>query len=268
MPAKFLTSRIIKFLMVMAVLLLLVFLVPQKIFNSARGIILEIAYPFQKTFYTLSGRVRETFEFLASISELKAENSGLIKENNQFLAQIAELENQKKENESLRRELELAPRKKFNLEASLVIGQDPSGPGSWIVIDKGRSSGIEVGLPVIVSQGILVGKISEVYPNSSKVAMLTDSASFVNVSDIDTGAKGIIKGEYGLGLVLNMVEQTALLNVGDSIVTSGLGGDLPDGLLIGQLQQIENTRDKLFQRAIVAPEIRYSDLDIVFVIKR
>lgn len=207
-------------------------------------------------------------EFLGSISYLRAENERLVKENSSLISEIADLRQEKKENENLREQLGLIPKKKYDLEAAYVIGQDPQKLGSWLIIDKGSSSGIEKGMPVIVSQGIIIGRISETYLSSSKIELLTNSSSSINASDLETSSRGIVKGEFGLGVILDMVAQTDVLNIGDEIVTSGLGSDVPKGLLIGKIQEIKTTQDKLFQQALIIPSVKYSSLDAVFIIKK
>lgn len=246
----------------------MVFLNPRGFFNPARVILAEAAYPFQKIFYLGSRTISDAFGILGSIGYLKNENERLLKENNLLAFRAAELESEKKENIMLRDQLDLAPRKKFDLIASFVIGQDPQRLGSWIMIDKGETSGIKPGMPVIAYEGIIVGKVEEAYRDSSKVSLLTDSESAVNAGDMETGARGILKGEYGLGIILDMVTQTEALNVGDTVMTSGLGGDLPKGLLIGKISEVKTTGDKLFQQAVVSPRIKYTDLESVFVIKQ
>lgn len=267
MPKKFLTSKLIKLILAIAICLALILINPKNFFNPVRGFFFAVAYPFQKTFYFSGQAVHNFSSTLFSIGDYKKENEKLIRENNELLAKLANLADQKKENDELRRQLELSPRDKYELESSLIIGQDQRGLGSWIMIDKGSSSGIVVGMPVIVYDGILVGKISEVYEKSSKVLLLSDSSSSVNVSDVETSAKGILTGEYGLGLMIGMVEQADIIKVGDDIITSGLGGLMPRGLLVGKIEQISNTSDKLFQQAVVRPKVKYSDLNVVFVIK-
>ena len=267
MPKFFLTSKIGKFVLTIAICLLSVFLAPDNFLSPVRGLFLKIAYPFEKTFYILGQKSHNFFEIISSISECKKENIELIRENNELLAQIDKLKDQKNENDELRKQLELSPRDEYNLESSLVIGQDPRRAGSWIIIDKGKNRGIEKGMPVIVYNGILIGKIDEVYNDSAKVVLLSDASSLVNVSDIETSARGILSGEYGLGLKLGMVEQTEILNSGDNVVTSGLGGLMPKGLLVGKIEQISNSPDKLFQEAVILPKVKYSNLNLVFVIK-
>ena len=265
---KFFTPRRTKLIAVVAVFSLLVFLNPKKIFNPVRGLGEIAAYPFEKIFYVVSEKTRDTFGFLASIGNLKEENARLLEENNSLLVQVASLKDQKSENSTFREQLQLAPRDKYDLAAAMVISQDPTGSGAWLMIDKGATSGFQVGMPVIVSDGILIGKIDEVYPTSAKIILVTDSSSSANVTDLKTGALGILRGAYGLGLVMDMVEQSDVLNVGDSVVTSGLGGLLPKGFLVGKIQQVGTTPDKLFQQAIIVPAVRYSQLEVVFVVKK
>lgn len=267
MSQKYLSSKLIKIILTAFFCLLLFFFCPKKIADPFRYFFVWTVYPFQKTFATLGDGTAQAFRFLNSISDLKKENEKLIKENYVLSGKMASLESQEKENENLRKELKLSPKNKFDLEGAFVIGQNPDNLGSWILIDKGSSDGIKKGMPAIVYEGILIGKVNEVFPNSSKINLLSDAGSLVNAFDLETEAKGIVKGEYGLGLFLDMVDQSEALNQGDTVAASGLGGNVPKGLLIGKIQEIKNSEDKLFQRALIIPEIKYSNLEMVFVIK-
>jgi len=173
MPKKYLTSNIIKFLAVAVISLGLIFLNPRGLLDPVRVLFLEIAYPFQKTFYLLSRTVAGTGEFLGSIGDLKKENENLLKENNDLSSEIAQLNDEKNENILLREQLSLAPKQKFNLEAAFVVGQDPQRLGSWVMIDKGSTDGIQTDMPAIVYEGILIGKVTEVTPHSAKITLLS-----------------------------------------------------------------------------------------------
>ncbi|MDO8529508.1 MAG: rod shape-determining protein MreC, partial [bacterium] len=72
---------------------------------------------------------------------------------------------------------------------------------------------------------------------------------------------------YGLGIILDMVLQSESLNKGDTIVTSKIGNDFPSGLLVGTVENISFSSDRLFQRAVVSPPVDFSHLQFVFVIK-
>jgi rod shape-determining protein MreC len=76
-----------------------------------------------------------------------------------------------------------------------------------------------------------------------------------------------VRGEYGLGIILDLVSQADVLNEGDDVITSGLGGNYPRGLLIGRIQEFGFTADKLFQQAVIMPKVKYSELQMVAVIK-
>lgn len=267
MPKKYFTSKITKLVLVVVVCAFLIFLNPRGFFEPIRGIFFSLTMPIQKMFYGVSQKVSETTSLLASISEIRTDNVQLSKENNFLAGEVARLKQVENENATLREQLELLPREKFSLIGGFVIGQDPQGSESWIIFDKGEKDGIVAGMGVIVANGILVGKVEEVYASSSKINLLASSNSAVNVTDVETGAKGIIRGEYGLGLVMDMVTQADLLNVGDTIITSGLGGNIPRGLLVGKVKEVKVSADRLFQRAVVVSRIKYSKLDTVFAIK-
>lgn len=260
-------KKILLAFMLLGFCLFLIFLNPRKIFNPLQGAFFKLSLPFQKTFYILSQKAGRALIFWSSLSEIRAENEKLIKENRDLLVAMANQKGLQEENEELRKQLGLIPSQRFDLEASFVIGQNPQKLGSWILIDKGEKAGIKAGMPVIVSQGILIGKVEEVYPHMAKAVLLTDSESMINVQDLETGARGVVAGKFGLGLVLGMVSQDDSLSAGDSIITSGLGGNLPKGLLVGKIQEPKASLDQIFQEAIVTAPLKYSNLDIVFVIK-
>jgi len=257
----------VKYFAVIVLLLAVIFISLRAGDNPVKGFFLGISSPFLKTFRIFSGGVSGFFDFAGSIGNLKTDNEKLIEENQSLLAQNNQLKDAEKENQELRRQLDLAPRKKFDLEASFVIGQDPQGLGSYFLIDKGENSGVKIGMPVVVSDGILIGRVAEVYGGTAKIALVTDPSSAVNAETEETGARGIVKGEYGLGLKMSMVSQTDVLNEGDSLITSGLGGEIPRGLTIGKIGQIGQSADKLFQEASVASAVDISGLRVIFVVK-
>ena len=86
------------------------------------------------------------------------------------------------------------------------------------------------------------------------------------MATVQTGAKGVIKGEYGLGLIFDMILQTDSIQSGDEIVTSGIGGQLPRGLLVGTVQNVHASDDHLFQQATVVSPLQISKLQFVFVV--
>jgi rod shape-determining protein MreC len=258
----------LKYFSIIIVLIILIFVSLRGTDNPIRNVVLSVSSPFLKTFRIFSGGVSGFFDFLGSIGDLKAENERLIEENQRLIAENNRIKDAEKENQSLRKELDLAPRRDFDLEASFIIAQDPQGLGSYFLIDKGESAGIKTGMAAIVSTGILIGRVAESHSNTAKITLVTDSSSAINAEAQSSGARGIVRGEYGLGLKMDMVSQAEILNEGETVITSGLGGNIPRGLTIGKISQIGQSPDKLFQEALIAPIANISKLKIVFIIKK
>ena len=263
----FISKKSGKFIGIIIILLLIILISSRGADNPVKGLILRVTSPFLKTFRLFSGGTEGLFHFLGSIGDLKKENEKLLQGNQEFTAKNAQLLDMENENKILREQLDLAPRKTYNLTASFVVAQDPQGLGNFLFIDKGANDGIKAGMPVIVSNGILVGKIAEVYPNSAKAILATDQDSAINAEIEDSGARGLVKGAYGLGLLMDMISQTEVVKEGDQVITSGLGGEMPRGLFIGKIKEAGQSPDKLFQQATIISPVDYSNLRVVFVVK-
>ncbi len=223
-------------------------------------------FPFERLFSYVAFESRETVRFLSSIGELKTRNEELLRENLDLRAEEALLKEVRHENETLRRDFDLDLRNQYQLVAAEVIGLSGLMQGQSLIINQGSGAYVETGMPVIVGKGILVGKITEVFVGSARVDLLSNPESMVAMTTPDGSAKGIVRGEHGLGLLFDMVPRTDVFKRGDTIVTSGLGGEFPRGLLVGTLQDPEYTPDKLFQRAPVIAPIKYTDIRFVSVI--
>jgi rod shape-determining protein MreC len=266
--SNFFSSRLSKMVIIVAVFGLLVFFNPRQIFDPVQKVLQIAVYPFQKFFYQISSATVSVKDFLGSIGNLKKENGNLFEQNQKLSAKNALLSSVSEENRNLREQLNLVPKEKFELEGAFVISRDPHGLGNWIEIDKGKSQGIASGMPVIVSDGILVGKVGEVSENTAQIILISNPQSLINAMDLQTGARGIVQGEYQLGSVLNMVLPGDALNHGDDVVSSGSGGSLPKGLLIGKVEKVSSSGDGLFQQAVISLPIKFSRLEVVFVVKK
>lgn len=264
---KFIQTKLFRATAIFVVLWIFVAYGPGWIVAPIRTSVMTVLFPLQKIFSVMAFELRDTFGFFASISDLKSENERLEKERLQFFVEHTQFVNVSKENEELRRQLGLLPRDQFSLKPAEVIGRDVSGLGNWISINQGSLDGIQKGMPVIVDAGVLVGKVAEVFPSNARVMLLSNPESLISGIALDTDAKGIVKGEYGLGLLYDMVLQEDSLKAGDTVVTSGLGGDMPQGLLIGTLQETRFSSDRLFQQASIITPVKFDHLRYVFVIE-
>lgn len=258
----------IKFLSITVVLIVVIFISLRGADNPVKGTILWAVNPFLKTFRIFSAGTAGFFDFLGSIGELKEENERLLTERQALLAENARFKDTERENEVLRKQMELSPKNEYELEACFITAQDPQGLGNYFIIDKGNNKEIRMGMPVIVSGGVLVGRVSEVYPTAAKVVLITDPGSAVNSQVQDSGARGIVRGEYGLGIRMEMISQTEEVKESDTVITSGLGGEIPRGLLVGRISQVSQSADGLFQQAALTPVVNFSDLRVIHVVKK
>lgn len=225
----------------------------------------SIIWPIQNFFSPVAFEIQDARAFFSSIGDYKRANEELEKEKMRLLSENALLKDIEKENENLRHEIGLLPRDKYELKAATVVGRDVSGLGNWLQINQGKNAGIETGMVVVVEAGVLVGRVEEVLPFSSRVKLLSNAESIINAVTLDTNAEGVVRGEHGLGVVYDMVQQSESLKNGDTVVTSGLGQVTPKGLLVGTLQDVRLTDDKLFQRATISSPVRFDRLRYVFV---
>jgi rod shape-determining protein MreC len=216
----------------------------------------------------VTGGVKNTFSTLATIRSLVRENSEAEQKIQELTFENARLKASQNENISLRRTLGFRQQSGLNMVAAELLTLDPTGFNQTITLDKGQESGIEAGEAVVVAPGILVAKITRVYGDFSEATLITDPDIAVNAEVVDSGAKGLIRGEHGLTLALDLLTQNDLIKTGDQVVTSGLSGDFPAGLLIGSIAAVRSQNTELFQKAYVSSAADLRNLKFLYVVKR
>jgi rod shape-determining protein MreC len=147
-----------------------------------------------------------------------------------------------------------------------VIGQDSTQSVRSIIIDKGSADDVRVGMPIESSRG-LVGQVFRTTPNSSQVILITDSSSAVPSRLGASRATGILRGGgVGGSLTIDWIDLKHQLEVGEVVLTSGLGGRFPQDLVIGRVIEVDRREAELFQRAVVQPAVDFDSLEVLFVI--
>ena len=149
--------------------------------------------------------------------------------------------------------------------AATVIGRDPSPFLEYVIINRGSDDGLRRGMPVVTQQG-LVGRVAAVTADAARVQLITDPASSINVKLEPSGAQAVIRGEVSGEISLAMIPQSAPVEIGDLILTSGLGGNYPANILIGQVTGVRRRETDLFQSASVQPVVDFNQLEIVLII--
>ena len=148
-----------------------------------------------------------------------------------------------------------------------VISRGPSNYLSSLTIDLGSEHGIKAGMPVVTERG-LVGRVYKVGPTSSIILPLTDPSSGVPamVKRSTSRAVGVVNGNAGTQPVLEFIAQDADVSLGDEIITSGLGGNFPKGITIGQVLEVNKQDFDMYQEAVIRPTVNFDQLEFVLVI--
>ena len=155
----------------------------------------------------------------------------------------------------------------FDLNLAQVIGTDTNLLRQIVVLNKGEQDGVQVGQTVIDEVGIL-GQIINVYPNTSRLLLITDEQQSVAVTVKRTGQRAIVTGEgIPTSLRLNYVFKTSDVRVGDELVSSGLGGRIPAGYRVGRIAHVEDTQEDNFRSIEVTPAANFIDNAYVLVLQ-
>lgn len=177
-------------------------------------------------------------------------------------SRLAELE---VENRHLSNLLELRQALAIKASAANVIGADASGLARTIVIEGGANQGFTAGMAVLSTSGV-VGKIIAVGPSSSRVLLIDDHNSALDAFDQRTRVRGIIAGVVDGGLIMKYVDRSDDVKAGDTIISSGLDGIFPRGLLVGHVTVVRRKGPDLFLDIHVAPSADFHNLEQVLVI--
>lgn len=149
--------------------------------------------------------------------------------------------------------------------AATVIGREISPYLQYIVIDKGSNDGIRFGMPVVTQQG-LVGRIDAVISDAARIQLITDAGSVVNVRLKNANVEGQVRGSITGEVSLDMVPIDSKVDIGEVILTSGLGGTYPPNIFVGQVLSLQSRQNALFQTGSVQAIVDFSTLGAVLVI--
>lgn len=187
-----------------------------------------------------------TADLRAAIERLTAEN--------------ARLRTLEADNAALKTALGYVERGEVKGIAARVVSESEDDSESALILDKGELDGVKAGQPVIVGDGVIVGKISRVGPHAATCLRLTDSRSrlAVAVQDKD-GTVGVLQGDRGLAMEVTYIPQGAAIAPGNTVVTSGVEPAVRRGLLVGTVREIRDNSQDPFQAATIEslPSARY-----------
>ncbi len=230
-----------------------------------------IASPFRAVGSAVVGTVTGWGDYLTEFDRLKAENEALRKELAETKASIRQAEQDREENRILREQLELkAQRRDLTTVAARIVEQDSSNWSSMLTVNRGTAYGVAVGDYVVDANGYLVGEVAEAGLNWSTVRTVLDSETSLGAMVYRSGASAVAQGDFARmqegRLTLGYLGTDPDIMEGDLVLTFGLGGYHPSGLVIGYVEETGTGDNGLAQYAVVRPEAALEDLSEVFII--
>lgn len=238
--------------------------------ESLKGVILRLISPLQARLATVVETSGGLFQAARDLRDLRQRNQELEEQYAQILIENVALREAAQENAILRQFFDFAQQHPgFQLVGgeikARVIGRDPSNFVRYLIVDAGQAQGVQKDMPVIVPRG-LVGRIESVGPNWAKVLLIIDPRSSVSALIQTSRATGQVQGQVSGDLVLKYISQQEAVSEGEIVLTSGLGGNFPKGLVIGQVVSVHQRDSDLFQEATVRPTVDFDQLEMVLVV--
>lgn len=225
-----------------------------------------IIFPI-KFFSIISNKTTDFFSLFARIKDLKQENERFYLDNKKLIVENVKLKELETENELLRTALNIEKSTGYDLIPARIIGKDPAALSNFIIIDKGSDFGVAENAAVISQSGAFIGQIKKVNPGYSQFIPVVAPGSSVNAITQDSRVRGILKGKYGLSLILELVPQDKEIQINEAVITSGVNDGFPPGILIGYVADIIADANKPFKDIMVKSEENIMDIEWTYVIK-
>jgi rod shape-determining protein MreC len=230
-----------------------------------KNMALEAATPFQKVFNLSVSNVKSAWKRYIHLVGLEDENRKLKSKMAALQEELILYKEGNLETQRLKKLLSLQDTYPHRFIAARVIGKELSVISKTLWIDKGKTHGLEPGMPVLVSPG-LIGRLTDVSWHSSKVLLLIDENSNIDVLIQRTRVQGIARGAGSRGCVVRYVPKIQDVREGDVVVTSGLSNIFPKGLLVGKVSYVNRVDAGLFSKIHVAPFADLASVEEVMVL--
>ncbi len=234
-----------------------------------KGVVRDGISPLQGVLRGGVRELREIFRYIRGIGDLALENRALSEEIVYLRGEMRMARELDRDNQMLRDSLEFVRRFPNRLISCEVVGRDSTGWWQTVRLDKGASSGVTEGRAVITPDG-LIGRTVSVSDRTADVLLLSDPSCKVSVRLDRSGVFGVVSG---LGnkpgeqpaCRMDYILRDADVVEGDEVVTSGMGGLFPKGLIVGRVQRLEMSEGGLYQVAWVESAAPLGELEYAFV---
>lgn len=232
------------------------------IFETA---LMWVVSPVQNLITHTLDSINNTLDNYVFVAGVSGENDILKKEIDKLVRQNNELTEELRRVGRIRDLMEYQKEHKLKSVVATVIGRDATQWARVVFINKGTEAGIQENLPVVTNAGV-VGHVIQAGLNTSKILLLLDGRSAVDTLFGNDRISGVLVGTGMEFCEMKYVPITAEVNVGDQILSSGLGGLYPKGLVVGTVVSITKATQGLFQEITVAPSADFGRLEEVLVL--
>lgn len=263
---KIFGNRFYVFLILIASIIFIIFLNLIGILPPLNNLARKVFSPINKGASSVGKKIGGFFDFFKQIKNLSKENKNLEEKVKNLLVDNVKLKKIEKENEILREQLDYQKYSEHKLLPAFIFGFNPNNLLQTINLNRGEKDGVKKGMAIVVLKGVLVGQIKEANYSDSSGLLITDGNSVIPAKILDSEADGIVKGEHGLGLIIDMIPQDKIIKKGDIVITSDLGGKLPKDFVIGEIEEILSSENELFQKARIKSPVNFKELESVYVV--
>lgn len=234
--------------------------------HRAQKFSLSVAEPFQAAANKITSPVKSSFGWVSDIFGSAAKYRKAKEQLGQLQRETVDRREAKMENVRLRELLELKEKIPYKSTTALVISSSGDNFRNRIIIDRGTRDGVQEEMPVICPDGV-VGTVIASGPSAAEVKLITDNHSGVAALLQESRTQVIADGNGEGYIDLQYAKQATKVRVGELIVTSGMGGIFPKGMLIGVVRTAEpGIAAELFRRIEVTPAVDFSSLEEVLVL--
>ena len=242
-----------------------------KVLAPLENLTIQTVKPLAGFLYGSGSSIRNSYEETKQQKDVRSHADSLEKEVARLTVENAQFKELEQDNVKLRAQLNFLSANKYKNVLANVISQnlvfDIKEGDQDIVIDRGSKEGIKEGVGVVNENGVIIGKISEVRDHISKVCLTTNrNCKFAATIQNQNRTMGITEGDLGLTIKMNYIPQSEKINNGDTVITSGLGGNISRGLVIGKVSQVNNHSNEIWQDVNIEPLFNLSTLTIVTVL--
>ena len=234
-----------------------------------RGIVI-VSSPIQSAVTATIGGISDAWYGYVALVDVEKDNGRLLAQNRRLRREVARLQEYAVENERLRGLLRFSERApEVRMVAADVIAVSASPLSRIVQVNRGSGDGIELGSAVVHDDGA-VGRVVAVADTTSDVILLADVNHSTDVVFQRTRVRARVRGrgrDGTAGVKIEHLARTAPVELGDLVVTSGLGNVFPKGIPVGTVREVIKTSHGPYQPALLEPSVDFGRLESVLIIQ-